>query len=176
MGPTSFSETPSNNVDLPAFEPANPSDLPLTKDASLAGRVRVVQADKSACAHEGTQSHRWFGDASFYEVNFEFCYEPYFVGPSRMPRFDERFASYGGDKSSHALEMYEAGFKFVVAPEAFIIHKPHAPGNWRSAYNWTRAWMNVMGLTTLLDQKYHLDQLHTRSECIEQGVVEAVEI
>jgi len=41
-----------------------------------------------------------------------------------------RFYGYGNDKASHCYELDKAGYKFMVIPDAFLIHTPHPQGNW----------------------------------------------
>lgn len=44
-----------------------------------------------------------------------------------IPEYDTRFVGFGWNKVSHVMELEAQGFDFVVLPNAFIIHMPHAP-------------------------------------------------
>ena len=41
--------------------------------------------------------------------------------------YDNRFLGFGWNKVSHILELYASGYEFIVLPNAFVIHMPHAP-------------------------------------------------
>lgn len=62
-----------------------------------------------------------------YTVKWERDYEPYIVVKKGIPLFDQRFVGFGWNKVSHAILLDLLGYKFVVLPDAFIIHMPHAP-------------------------------------------------
>lgn len=44
-----------------------------------------------------------------------------------IPEYDTRFVGFGWNKVSHIMELEAQGFDFIVLPNAFIIHMPHAP-------------------------------------------------
>jgi hypothetical protein len=62
------------------------------------------------------------------QVSWEKDFEPYVVVRTKeAPLFDHRFVGFGWNKVSHSMEMAARGFQFIVLPNAFIIHMPHAP-------------------------------------------------
>ena len=61
-------------------------------------------------------------------VEYQFAYEPYFIGKTiELPRYDERFW-HGNDKVQQCYDMAAAGFKFFVLPPSVgsLIHWKHA--------------------------------------------------
>lgn len=42
-----------------------------------------------------------------------------------MPRCDERFVGYGGNKAACLFEMYLSGISYYVLADHFIIHQNH---------------------------------------------------
>ena len=54
-------------------------------------------------------------------------FEPYIVVRSNVTKFDQRFLGFGWNKVSHSMELAAQGYDFIVLPEAFTIHMPHAP-------------------------------------------------
>jgi glycosyltransferase-like protein LARGE len=56
-------------------------------------------------------------------------YEPYLIVRKGVhtPRFNEDFKGYGKNKIQFVRHVLFAGFKFVVLPDEFVIHAPHAP-------------------------------------------------
>ncbi|PSN31281.1 LARGE xylosyl- and glucuronyltransferase 2 [Blattella germanica] len=54
-------------------------------------------------------------------------YKPYIVVRKDIPEYDTRFVGFGWNKVSHIMELEAQGFEFVVLPNGFIVHMPHAP-------------------------------------------------
>jgi len=80
--------------------------------------------------HQNTDFERWYRANSTYYAKYEFPFEPYFVADVRtLPRWDERFRGYGEDKAQQVLHMARAGFKFVVLPDKFVMHREHEPSD-----------------------------------------------
>ncbi len=82
---------------VPAFDIAGggkevPRDKAKLKDS---GAV-AVQLSKSECAHKATQYSRWWSSSDPFVVTVsewnkeDFCYEPYFVAPAGIAKFDQR--------------------------------------------------------------------------------------
>ena len=40
---------------------------------------------------------------------------------------DNRFVGFGWNKVSHVMELEASGFEFLVLPNVFMVHMPHAP-------------------------------------------------
>ena len=51
-------------------------------------------------------------------------------------------SGYGHDKSSHTYHLHLAGYKFIVIPDAFVVHIDHGVPTWRNNANKTRIWVN----------------------------------
>lgn len=54
-------------------------------------------------------------------------FEPYIVVSKEVIDYDVRFVGFGWNKVSHIMELYASDYHFVVLPNAFLIHMPHAP-------------------------------------------------
>lgn len=61
------------------------------------------------------------------QVKWEPDFEPYIVVHRNVTPYDSRFMGFGWNKVSHIMELEAQGYEFIVLPNAFIIHKPHAP-------------------------------------------------
>lgn len=122
---------------FPAFEiDGFPQDVPADKAAlkAMGGRIHQVHNDKGRdIAHKYVDYARWMTATQVYEAQYSFPFEPYFLAPRTIPRYDVRFYGYGNDKASHGYELNAAGFKFMVTPEAFVVHVAHAQGSWVQA-------------------------------------------
>ena len=44
-----------------------------------------------------------------------------------VPNFDTRFVGFGWNKVSHTMRLDAEGWEFVVLPDVFLLHLPHAP-------------------------------------------------
>lgn len=60
-------------------------------------------------------------------MNWEQDFEPYVVVRRDVPEFDLRFAGFGWNKVSHTMELEAQNYQFIVLPNAFVVHMPHAP-------------------------------------------------
>lgn len=79
--------------------------------------------------HGATDYSRWFATPrGVYPVHPNVGYEPFII-LSRLhaPYFDERFRGYGWDKIVHIQHLLSSGFKFMVQPNAWVVHRPHPP-------------------------------------------------
>lgn len=63
----------------------------------------------------------------YLQVKWEPDFEPYIVVQKNVTQYDSRFMGFGWNKVSHIMELEAQGYEFMVLPNAFIIHKPHAP-------------------------------------------------
>uniref|UniRef100_A0A1B6CYE9 LARGE xylosyl- and glucuronyltransferase 1 n=1 Tax=Clastoptera arizonana TaxID=38151 RepID=A0A1B6CYE9_9HEMI len=77
--------------------------------------------------HAPTNYAKWRSATTPYKVLWESDYEPYVVVRKDIPEYDTRFVGFGWNKVSHIMELEAQGYDFVVLPNAFIIHMPHAP-------------------------------------------------
>ncbi|XP_046432242.1 LARGE xylosyl- and glucuronyltransferase 2-like isoform X2 [Neodiprion fabricii] len=77
--------------------------------------------------HAATNYTHWCKASEPYEVGWEPDFEPYVVVPSSAPSYDTRFVGFGWNKVSHIAHLAAMGYRFVVLPDAFVIHRPHAP-------------------------------------------------
>merc|ERR1719322_1029686 len=93
--------------------------------------------------HKATDYARWRTATTPYRISWEPDFEPYLVLPTKFaPKFDTRFAGFGWNKVSYTMELEAMGFDFVVLPNVFAIHMPHAPSldiaKFRSSDNYRR--------------------------------------
>ncbi|KAH9488917.1 LARGE xylosyl- and glucuronyltransferase 1 [Bulinus truncatus] len=77
--------------------------------------------------HEPTNFAKWRTATTPYTVRWEQDFEPYVVVRRDIPLYDQRFLGFGWNKVSHIMELDAQGYEFLVLPNAFIIHMPHAP-------------------------------------------------
>mmetsp|Transcript_50615 Transcript_50615/g.105733 ORF Transcript_50615/g.105733 Transcript_50615/m.105733 type:complete len:543 (-) Transcript_50615:13-1641(-) len=130
-------QDPKSVYVFPAFEiDGLPQDVPESKAAlkAMGSRIHQVHNDKGRdIAHKYVNYAKWLTTTDVYQADYNFPFEPYFLAPRTIPRYDVRFFGYGNDKASHCYELNAAGFKFMVAPEAFVVHVQHAQGSWVQA-------------------------------------------
>ncbi|KAK2182015.1 hypothetical protein NP493_371g01031 [Ridgeia piscesae] len=77
--------------------------------------------------HAPTNFAKWRTTTTPYKVNWEQDFEPYVVVRKDVLGYDERFVGFGWNKVSHIMELDAQGYEFIVLPNGFIIHTPHAP-------------------------------------------------
>ncbi|XP_067143548.1 xylosyl- and glucuronyltransferase LARGE1-like [Centruroides vittatus] len=77
--------------------------------------------------HAPTNYGKWRTATTPYRVQWEPDFEPYIVVRRDIPEYDRRFVGFGWNKVSHVMELYAQGYEFIVLPNAFIVHMPHAP-------------------------------------------------
>lgn len=76
--------------------------------------------------HNTTDFPRWYTAQEQYTVPYTERYEPWIIASrSLIPWHDVRFRGYGQNKIVHIAHANASGFKFVIHPTAFIIHRPH---------------------------------------------------
>lgn len=63
----------------------------------------------------------------FFQVKWQPDFEPYIVVHRGVTEYDNRFMGFGWNKVSHIMELEAQSYEWIVLPNAFIIHKPHAP-------------------------------------------------
>ncbi|KAK2579800.1 hypothetical protein KPH14_008682 [Odynerus spinipes] len=77
--------------------------------------------------HAATNYSFWRNATEPYEVSWEPDFEPYIVVSRSAPRYDTRFIGFGWNKVSYITHLTALGYKYIVLPNTFIIHRPHAP-------------------------------------------------
>ncbi|XP_029047505.2 LARGE xylosyl- and glucuronyltransferase 1-like isoform X1 [Osmia bicornis bicornis] len=77
--------------------------------------------------HAATNYSYWRNTMEPYEVSWEPDFEPYIVVSKLAPRYDTRFIGFGWNKVSYLTHLTVLGYKYIVLPDTFIIHRPHAP-------------------------------------------------
>ncbi|XP_076311862.1 xylosyl- and glucuronyltransferase LARGE2s-like isoform X2 [Tachypleus tridentatus] len=77
--------------------------------------------------HAPTNYAKWRTATTPYRVLWEPDFEPYVVVRRNVPDYDRKFVGFGWNKVSHVMELHAQGFEFIVLPNAFTIHMPHAP-------------------------------------------------
>lgn len=77
--------------------------------------------------HAATNYSFWRNSAEPYEVSWEPDFEPYMIVSKSAPRYDTRFVGFGWNKVSFVTHLTALGYKYIVLPDTFIIHRPHAP-------------------------------------------------
>ncbi|XP_062582087.1 xylosyl- and glucuronyltransferase LARGE1-like [Saccostrea cucullata] len=117
---------------VPAFEtPRYRFEFPSSKDELLkkldSGEIFTFRYDVWPQGHLPTNYTVWRTATTMYPVNWEQDYEPYIVVKKGVPQFDQRFVGFGWNKVSHAMLLDLLEYKYVVLPNAFMIHMPHAP-------------------------------------------------
>ncbi|XP_077178412.1 xylosyl- and glucuronyltransferase LARGE2 [Paroedura picta] len=77
--------------------------------------------------HAPTDYAKWRTATVPYRVEWRPHFEPYVVVRRDCPLYDQRFVGFGWNKVSHVMELDAQEHEFLVLPNAFIIHMPHAP-------------------------------------------------
>ncbi|XP_076450091.1 xylosyl- and glucuronyltransferase LARGE1-like [Babylonia areolata] len=114
--------------------------------------------------HAPTNFAKWGTATTPYPVAWEQDFEPYVVVHRDIPLFDQRFMGFGWNKVSHIMELDAQGYEFVVLPNAFIIHMPHAPSfdiaKFRSSSNYRKCLKILKGeFQRDLSKKYGIKAL-----------------
>lgn len=77
--------------------------------------------------HAPTNFPKWGQATTPYKIKWQPDFEPYVVVRRDVVPYDTRFVGFGWNKVSHIMELHALNYEFVVLPNAFIIHMPHAP-------------------------------------------------
>ncbi|XP_039767241.1 LARGE xylosyl- and glucuronyltransferase 2 [Ornithorhynchus anatinus] len=117
---------------VPAFEtlryrlsfPASKAELLTLLDA---GSLYTFRYHVWPRGHAPTDYARWREAPAPYRVAWAADYEPYVVVRRDCPRYDPRFVGFGWNKVAQIVELDAQEYEFLVLPEAFMIHLPHAP-------------------------------------------------
>lgn len=119
---------------VPAFEsqryrtslPKNKKELLQMLDSKS---VFTFRYDVWPVGHSPVNYQKWRTASTPYKVKWQPDFEPYIVVHSNVTEYDRRFLGFGWNKVSHIMELEGQGYDFIVLPNAFIIHKPHAPSH-----------------------------------------------
>uniref|UniRef100_A0A6Q2Z4P2 LARGE xylosyl- and glucuronyltransferase 1 n=1 Tax=Esox lucius TaxID=8010 RepID=A0A6Q2Z4P2_ESOLU len=77
--------------------------------------------------HAPTNFAKWRTATTPYRVQWEGDFEPYVMVRRDSPEYDRRFVGFGWNKVAHIMELDAQEYEFVVLPNAYMIHMPHAP-------------------------------------------------
>uniref|UniRef100_A0A7N6B133 LARGE xylosyl- and glucuronyltransferase 1 n=1 Tax=Anabas testudineus TaxID=64144 RepID=A0A7N6B133_ANATE len=77
--------------------------------------------------HAPTNFAKWRTATTPYRVQWEADFEPYVMVRRDCPEYDRRFVGFGWNKVAHIMELDAQEYEFVVLPNAYMIHMPHAP-------------------------------------------------
>ncbi|XP_046285341.2 xylosyl- and glucuronyltransferase LARGE1 isoform X3 [Marmota monax] len=77
--------------------------------------------------HAPTNFAKWRTATTPYRVEWEADFEPYVVVRQDCPEYDRRFVGFGWNKVAHIMELDAQEYEFIVLPNAYMIHMPHAP-------------------------------------------------
>ena len=97
-------------------------------DGSAAeGKISPFHVEIFPQGHGPTKFETWVTTLKPYQVEYAPRFEPYFVVNKQngLPPFWEYFQGYGFNKYSWVAELHAAGWKFVVAPNIFLVHIDH---------------------------------------------------
>jgi glycosyltransferase-like protein LARGE len=139
---------PEKALVVPAFEsqryrmsfPKNKQELLQMLDAGTLFTFRYHVWTKG---HSPTDYQRWRSSNQPYKISWQPDFEPYvLVHKKNLPEYDPRFVGFGWNKVSHIMQLFAKGYEFIVLPNAFIIHMPHAPSfdieRFRSSSNYRK--------------------------------------
>lgn len=77
--------------------------------------------------HAPTDYNKWRSANIPYTIEWQPDFEPYIVTSRNVPKYDSRFVGFGWNKVSHIMQLHAMNYEFIVLPNCFIIHMPHAP-------------------------------------------------
>uniref|UniRef100_A0A8C9T9S0 LARGE xylosyl- and glucuronyltransferase 2 n=1 Tax=Scleropages formosus TaxID=113540 RepID=A0A8C9T9S0_SCLFO len=104
--------------------------------------------------HAPTNYAKWRTATTAYKVEWEADFEPYVVVRRDCPEYDQRFVGFGWNKVSHIMELDAQEYDFVVLPNAFMIHMPHAPSFDISKFRSSSSYRHCL---TTLKEEFHQD-------------------
>ncbi|CAL8378345.1 unnamed protein product [Boreogadus saida] len=120
---------------LPAFEIRHVRKLPASKPELVqlyqVGEVRPFYEELCPRCQAPTNYSQWVNnharDAGPLDVAYTLAWvdpwEPFYIGPSAVPLYDEDFKQYGFNRISQACELHVAGYRFSVLTSAFVVHR-----------------------------------------------------
>ncbi|CAL8242048.1 unnamed protein product [Merluccius merluccius] len=120
---------------LPAFEIRHVRKLPATKSELVqlyqVGEVRPFYEELCPRCQAPTNYSQWVNSHArdtgpldvAYTLSWVDPWEPFYIGPSSVPLYDESFKQYGFNRISQACELHVAGYRFSVLTSAFVVHQ-----------------------------------------------------
>ena len=112
--------------------------MPKNGDDSVAeGKISPFHVEIFPQGHGPTKFEKWITTLNQYQVEYAPRFEPYFVVNKQngLPPFWEYFQGYGFNKWSWVAELHAAGWKFIVAPNSFLVHIDHDYSTNKSSRN-----------------------------------------
>ncbi|XP_036041346.1 LARGE xylosyl- and glucuronyltransferase 2 isoform X2 [Onychomys torridus] len=119
-----------------------------------AGSLHIFRYHEWPQGHAPTDYAHWREAQAPYHVQWAADYEPYVVVARDCPRYDPRFVGFGWNKVAHIIELDAQEYEFLVLPEAFSIHLPHAPSLDISRF---RSSPTYRGCLQALKEEFHQD-------------------
>jgi glycosyltransferase-like protein LARGE len=117
---------------IPAFESLQyrlefPHDKQtLLKMLQLKLGIQIFRQDIWENGHSAVNYDKWYQASNPYKISWVPDFEPYITVHRNVSRYDENFIGFGWNKVSHIIELYAQEYEFIVLPDAFIVHTPHA--------------------------------------------------
>ncbi|XP_058016193.1 beta-1,4-glucuronyltransferase 1 [Ahaetulla prasina] len=118
---------------VPAFEIRHTRRIPASKAELVqlyqVGEIRPFYEELCPRCQAPTNFSHWLNLPAggslrvAYEVAWRDPWEPFYVGATSVPPYDERFKQYGFNRISQACELHIAGYRFAVLSNAFLVHK-----------------------------------------------------
>ncbi|KAG7280391.1 hypothetical protein CRUP_035833 [Coryphaenoides rupestris] len=122
---------------LPAFEIRHVRKLPATKAELVqlyqVGEVRPFYEELCPRCQAPTNYSQWVNAHArnvqggtldvAYTLAWVDPWEPFYIGSSSVPLYDEAFKQYGFNRISQACELHVAGYRFSVLTSAFVVHR-----------------------------------------------------
>ena len=97
--------------------------------------------------HAPSNFARWRLATTPYRIDWKPDFEPYIVVRKDVTKYDTRFVGFGWNKVSHSMRLYGENYEFIVLPNAFAIHMPHAPSfdivKYRSSKTYRKCLQNL---------------------------------
>ncbi|XP_024945273.1 LARGE xylosyl- and glucuronyltransferase 2 isoform X2 [Cephus cinctus] len=117
---------------VPAFEtqryrfsfPVNKEELVKSLNR---GQIYTFRYHVWTQGHAATNYTFWRNATEPYAISWEPDFEPYIVVSNLAPQYDIRFIGFGWNKVSYLTHLTALGYTYIVLPDVFIIHRPHAP-------------------------------------------------
>ena len=124
-----------------------------------------------------TNFTQWFTAKDIYPVakdknTVEKHYEPYYIASRKqLPHFDESFRGYSFNKRQHNIILQYIGYKFLVLPNVFVIHRWHPISDSKKSLSGLVKQTNSLTYKTFLAKtmrKYRGEMEPTRGNFISQ--------